>query len=264
MVSVLLRTFPNPFARCSLGAMYIYQLIPDAETLLQLAPEELAYSLLRVANTKLQNGLVHRNEVISINPQHGHEPPYGPANVQAQVELALMEALLWLEVHALLVPAPGSNGTSGFRVIGRRGQSLLEKAHFNAYRKAAEFPKSLLHSLIADRVWIALARGDLSDAVFIAFRAVEEQVREACGYTATDIGVPLMRRAFDSTNGPLADSGQPQPEREALAHLFAGAIGSYKNPHSHRTVTITDPLEAQELVMLASHLLRIIDARRRR
>ena len=243
--------------------MYIYQLIPDAETLLQLAPEELAYSLLRVASTSLQNGLVHRNEVISINPQPGQERPYRPANVEAQVELALMEALLWLEVNALLLPAPGINGVNGFRVIGRRARNLLEKAHFDAYRKAAEFPKSLLHPLIADRVWIALARGDLSDAVFIAFRAVEEQVRAAGGYAATDIGVPLMRRAFDPANGPLADQAQPQPEREALAHLFAGAIGSYKNPHSHRTVTITDPLEAQEMVMLASHLLRIIDSRRR-
>ena len=242
--------------------MYIYQLIPDADVLLQLAPEELAYSLLRVATTNLQNGMVYRNTIISIDPQRGGPRPYQPADVEVQVELALMEALLWLEVNALLLPAPGINGANGYRVIGRRGRALVDKAQFDAFRKAAEFPKALLHPLIADRVWIALARGDLADAVFIAFRAVEEEVRTVGGYAATEVGVVLMRRAFDATNGPLTDQTQPQPEREALAHLFAGAIGSYKNPHSHRTVTITDPVEAQEMVMLASPLLRIIDSRR--
>ena len=71
-----------------------------------------------------------------------------------------------------------------------------------------------------------------------------------------------MRKAFDKRTGPLIDPNQPEAEREALAHLFAGAIGSYKNPHSHRTVSITDPREAQEMTMVASHLLRIVDARK--
>src|SRR6516225_2765395 len=76
-----------------------------------------------------------------------------------------------------------------------------------------------------------------------------------------DIGADLMRAAFHPDNGPLTDTSLPKSERESLAHLFAGAIGSYKNPSSHRTVAITDIRDAQEQVLLASHLLGIVDAR---
>ena len=91
-----------------------------------------------------------------------------------------------------------------------------------------------------------MARGDLDEAVFAAFKAVEEAVRTAGGFGPTDIGVAIMRKAFDKINGPLSDQKQPEPEREALAHLFAGAIGSYKSPHSHRTVSITDPVKLRK------------------
>jgi hypothetical protein len=44
-----------------------------------------------------------------------------------------------------------------------------------------------------------------------------------------------------------------------LSDGFAGALASYKNRHIHREVAI-EAVDAVEMIMLASHLLRIRDA----
>ena len=64
-------------------------------------------------------------------------------------------------------------------------------------------------------------------------KAVEVAVREAGGLGADELGVNLMRKAFHIDNGPLTDMNAERGERQARSDFFAGAIGSYKNSHSH-------------------------------
>ena len=246
--------------------MALKQLIPDVSVLLALSPEELAFQILKIFQSMNPAGNFRFDSLRTTSgtgmAATTQDLGYGQQDEYA-VELAATEAWRWLEFNMFILPQPGINGGNGWYVLGRRGRAAMTEHQFADYRRASKFPRELIHPSIVDQVWNALARGEYSTAVFISFRAVEIAVRGAGKFADTDIGPNLMRKAFDAQNGPLTKLSDPTAEREALANLFAGAIGSYKNPHSHRTVTIEESGEAQEMVLLASHLLRIIDARRK-
>ncbi|MEU6626118.1 TIGR02391 family protein [Streptomyces litmocidini] len=179
----------------------------------------------------------------------------------------LSDAWAWLEANALLSKEPTQDEV--FRRVSKEGRELVEDPQgilrFDARHRLA----GPLHPALEGTIRTYFDLGDYETACFAAMKAVEVAVRDAAGYDNSQLGVGLMRKAFTphqngKTGGPLADAGAEGGEQEAASALFAGAIGAYKNPTSHRTVDFEDPVEAAEIIQLANLLLRQVDRAARR
>ena len=229
--------------------MSLEELLRDPGGLMALEPEEVAvYLLERATDTTIQN-TQHFPNFINTATQQYRVPP--------AVQELLTEAWQWLVNEGFVLEAPMQ---AGWHFISRRGKRALESGNPTAFRNARLLPRESLHPVIVEKVFGPYLRGDYETTVFAAFKEVEIAVRTAGGLPATLVGVELMRAAFNSNNGPLSDQSLPTAERESIAHLFAGAIGTYKNPNSHRRVTISAE-QAAEMIIIASHLMRVVDER---
>jgi uncharacterized protein (TIGR02391 family) len=242
----------------------LINLVPDADVLCALEPDELGLRMLPALATwppheqlTLDN-FVRRTAVIDSGLSL---PSHYPIRDGDRVALAIWEAWAWLEGQALLIEHPGYVRPNSLRILSRRAKQLAEEPDHRRALPARRVVKETLHPRIREDVWGLYHRGKYDTAVFEAMKAVEVAVREAAGLSAKEIGTSLMRQAFDPQSGPLSDMSMEKAEREARSALFAGAIGSYKNPHSHRNVALDDPDEAAEVIALANHLLRIVDSR---
>ena len=248
----------------------LFSMFSDATALLSLEAEELAGPLLLSLE---DNNRIVRENVISYDllsklfdsmPNMRQKYPTSRDN---EILFALMEAWQWLEREGFIAPRPTSlagewtAGTIDKYFVTRRGKRIKSREDFEAYRKGNLLPERQLHPIIAQKVRSLFLRGDYDSAIFQSFKEVEIAVRNAGNYDQMEIGANLMRKAFNVSSGKLTDHTQPASEKQALSDLFAGAIGYYKNPHSHRNVPVTAE-ETVEMIILASHLLRIVDLRK--
>jgi uncharacterized protein (TIGR02391 family) len=122
-----------------------------------------------------------------------------------------------------------------------------------------------LDQVLSRKDLVALVREDFDAgkyeaAVFSAFRLLEEAVRAKAKQPPSSIGVALMSAAFSPKGGTLKHpDAKVDAEADALHQLMRGAIGWYKNPSSHRTVSYSDPQHAVQVLAFANLLLDLLD-----
>jgi len=174
---------------------------------------------------------------------------------------ALSEAWGWLQNHGLIAWDSQQSHEKAF-FISRKGLQVLREGL--PWLRAVERLDVDLVPALESTARPQFLRGDFETAAFVAMKEVEVLVRAKSGLGNDLVGVALMQKAFRppksdaDSGGPLFRDSLEGGESQALMSLFAGGIGLFKNPSSHRRVDFTDPTEAAEIVLLADLLLRLL------
>lgn len=122
----------------------------------------------------------------------------------------------------------------------------------------ADLLPDYFHPELVRRCQSDFETGDYPSAILKAFRYIEVRVRELARLDDTDIGVSMISKAMGPKSTRIVFSSI-DAEQEAQHALFRGAIGSLKNPLSHKEVEHPDRGRTLERLGFASMLLHDLD-----
>jgi Protein of unknown function (Hypoth_ymh) len=225
--------------------MNLSDLIPDADVLLALDPDELGLRILRALRSMPAHMQQHElgsftNSVIG-DPRAPSTGTY-PVSQREDVRQAIREAWAWLEGQGLLLPdSRYVDRGAGPRVLSRRASRLATEPDPRRALSSQRLSQGSLHPKIREDVWALYHRVKYETAVFEAMKAVEVSVREAAGLSAKDIGTALMRKAFDPKLGrsPTRAQRKPSGRRDLICSRERLALTKTRI----RTVTLSSMIQ---------------------
>lgn len=209
---------------------------------------------------KLLDSLAESSDQLNANSTMRSAEAAFRYNDEADVDFLLgrlSDAWAWLESRALIGPAARDTASERQRLT-TDGAAAARGANPMPQLWAEQRLAGALHPHLEAQVRPIFNLGNYETACFAAMKVVEVEARRASGLDASVLGVDLMRQVFRPSGGPLADITSQPGEQVAIMELFAGSIGAFKNPSSHRTVHFDDPVEAVEVIQLADLLLRLL------
>ena len=226
------------------------QRFPTVQALLDAPVFDVAGVVLELISVRTANS----NFVTPKNEVSGWANVYGCGMAEHAIE-PLSEAWAWLASNGFIgesfAQGVGPSGT----FVTRAGRKIRSRADFLAYAKASLLPAEIMRADLAAVVRPLFLGGHFDAAVSSAFIQVEVYVRRICKFPDDLVGMPLMRKAFQPKAGPLTDPNAVPGEQEAVQHLFAGALGTYKNRLSHHVVGLSSAAVAASRILLANELL---------
>jgi uncharacterized protein (TIGR02391 family) len=168
-----------------------------------------------------------------------------------------LEAYAWLQTHGLLAPSPNSPREND--VISRRGREVIANNSFEKVLRAEVSLYNALHTSIVEKVWPIYLKGDYDIAIAYAFKVVEVRMRERAALDKGYFGERLAKKFFQEFEPPEGRVSNALA-LSSSASLFIGAFGRYRNEATHEPARIDDVTEAMEVLLLANHCLRIVNA----
>jgi uncharacterized protein (TIGR02391 family) len=145
-------------------------------------------------------------------------------------------------------------------VLTEKGKQVAAAEDYDLTLPSLQLDKLVCDAKLRSIVQRPFENQDFEDAVFKAFKHVEERVRAKASLPASEVGASLVTAALHHQRGVLkALNCHTVSEEEGVFMLFKGAIQSFKNPSSHRTVDWNNPQRATQAILLADFLLGVLD-----